>query len=323
MNIKSICKSRRIRKIDVTTPLLIPSFSSIVFEIPISKIHEMLTYLITKASLVSAYDLNYGLIEKDNVWVSEVVFIDSGNHEVNILRDLGIPVKDWSASMYSELLSSLPLNDLLSKIALVNSDETVPLKEQISEAHALFSKFPNQATCFLCKPSDKSMKGVYIPDLVKDISMIEAFDILGFTEKELGDSLLHRCKNLLKVRTALDSKKLTTPIHIFGCLDPLSILSYFLCGADIFDGTSWLRYGFHDHIAMYINNYPFFEEGRWSEPHFSVRLSTYAQNLRGLEDLRLRMRSFTQEYNFDVFVMKREILERIKDLARVAGLNLG
>lgn len=319
MNIKSICKSRRIRKIDVETPLLVPSFSSVVYDIKVSEVHEKLTDLITEASLVSAYDLHHGFIDKGNIWVSEVVFIDSGNLEVNSLKDLGIDVKDWSASTHSDVISSL---DPISKIILVNYDEKKPLKRQISSAHDLFSKFPDHAACFLCKPSKESMNLTYIQDLVDDTSLIEPFDVLGFTEKELGNSLLHRCQNLLKVRNALYSKNLTTPIHIFGCLDPLSILSYFFCGADIFDGTSWLKYSFHEYIAIYTNNYPFLEKGSWSDTDSLIRASTCAQNLRELTRLMYRMRSFTQEYNFDLFRMKKEILKEVKDLVRVAGLNV-
>lgn len=323
MNIKSICKSRRIRKIDVETPLLIPSFSSVVYEIKISEVHEKLVDFITEVSLVSAYDLHHGLMKEDNIWVSQVVFIDSGNHEVNFLKDLRIPVKDWSTSTYLEFLSSLRLSEPLSKTVLVNYDEKIPLKGQIYNAHDLFSRFPDQAACFLCKPYKESMKLVYVPDLVDNISLIEPFDILGFTEKELGNSLLHRCKNLLKVRSTLNSKNLTTPIHVFGCLDPLSILSYFFCGADIFDGTSWLKYSFHKDVAIYINNYPFLEKGSWSDTDSLIRISTYAQNLRELTRLMHRMRSFTQEYDFDILGIKRQILEEVKHLARVAGLTMG
>lgn len=318
MDIKSMCKSRRIRKIDVETPLLVPSFSSVASEILVKEVHEKLTDHVPMASLVSAYDLYYNSIDKEQIWVSEVVFVDSGKHEVDFLkRTRSKDLRAWSPSKYLEVISSL---NPLTNVVLVNFDEKGPLKEQITKATALFEKFPDYATCFLCKPTSERMNVVDLGGLVKNITLIESFDILGLTEKELGTSLLKRCQNLLKIRVALNTKNLTTPIHIFGCLDPLSVISYFLSGADIFDGTLWLKFSFHENIAIYVNNHPFLK-GSWSESDSSVKASAYVLNLNELTHLMYHMRRFTQEYTFDVFRIKEEILSEVKDLTSTAGLK--
>jgi len=316
MDIESICKSRRISKADIETPLLVPSFSSAVLGKTVGKIHKKLKEHIPDASLVSAYDIKQKFIKKEEIWVSDIVFIDSGNHETTQLAE-SVNLKEWTPSIYSNVIDTLKP---LTAVVLVNYDKQEPLKEQILNAQNLFVKYPGYATCFLFKASSKS-KNVTIGSLVENITLIESFDILGLTEKELGNSLLKRCKNLLRIREALNSKGSNVPIHIFGCLDPLGILSYFLCGADIFDGTIWLKFSFHENIAIYVNNHAILT-GSWSESDSSILASTYVLNLNKLTHLMYNMRRFTREYDFGTFRFSEDILKEVKDLTGTAGLNI-
>jgi len=316
MDVRSTCKSRRIFKVDIETPLLVPSFSSTVLGKTVGKIHEKLKEHIPTASLISAYDLNYEFIKKEEIWVSDVVFIDSGNHEVTQLSN-SKDLKKWTLQMYSKVLDTLKP---LTKVVLVNFDKQEPMKRQIFNAQKLFAKYPDYATCFLYKPFRKSTN-VHVASLVENITLIEPFDILALTEKELGNSILNRCRNLLRIRGALNSKGLNKPIHIFGCLDPLSVLSYFLCGADIFDGTLWLKFSFCENVATYVNNYAILR-GKWSESDSSVLASTYVLNLSELTRMMYKMRRFAQEYDLGIFRFNEEILKEVKDLTGTAGLSI-
>jgi hypothetical protein len=317
MDIKQVCKTRNIGKIAIQTPLLIPSFSSVVSR-NIGEIHARLRDHISTASLIGAYDLYYNFIDRDKIWVSDVVFIDSGTYE-QLNQTASRNLRKWSLSMYLAVLDTLKP---LTKVVLINYDKHGSLKKQISDAQNLFSKYPEYATCFLCKPSQTSMSTVDVMSLIENISLIEPFNILGLTEKELGDSLLKRCENILKIRKALDSQGLTLPIHVFGCLDPLSILSYFLCGADIFDGLSWLKFGFYENVAIYINNHAFLK-GIWSEPDLSIRALAYVLNLKELAHLMYNMRKFTRENDFAIFGLKENILKEVKNLTYAAGIQYG
>jgi len=236
MDTESVCRLRRIGKTTVVTPLLVPSFSSVASdEIIIQDVFSKLSDHMFEASLVSAYDLKYELIDKEEIWTSDVVFVDSGNHEVEYLRRMeSRKLRDWSASIYSNLIDSLRP---LTRVVLVNFDQKKHVRDQVDDAQELFAKHQEHANCFLVKPSSRVVHFVDVGALTKSVALLEPFDILGLTEKELGASLLNRCQNLLRIRAALNSINLPMPIHIFGCMDPLSILSYFLCGADIFDGT--------------------------------------------------------------------------------------
>jgi len=300
--------------VDIETPLLVPSFSSVVLGKTVGKMHKKLKEHIPDASLVSAYDLTYGFVKTEEIWVSDVVFIDSGNHEVAELAD-SKKKRKWTLQMYSELVD--PLRPF-AKVVLVNYDQEGPLKEQLSDAKNFFGKYENYATCFLCKPASKSTNAD-IDGLIESITLIESFNILGLTEKELGNSLLKRCQNLLRIREAMNSQGLNIPIHVFGCLDPLGVLSYFLCGADIFDGTLWLKFSFYGNVAIYMNNFALLQR-KWSESDSSVLASTYVLNLNKLTHLMYDMRRFTREYDLDVFGLNKETLKEVKDLTGTAGL---
>ena len=62
-------------------------------------------------------------------------------------------------------------------------------------------------------------------------------------------------EKLARMRRSFDENGIKSPIHVFGSLDSLSTVLYFLSGAEIFDGLTWLRFGFHDGQTMYRQNY--------------------------------------------------------------------
>ena len=91
-----------------------------------------------------------------------------------------------------------------------------------------------------------------VEDIVANVSTIGRFHILGITEKELGDSMIERMDNIARIRLALDDAGLQrVAMHIFGGLDPITVSLYFLAGAEIFDGLTWLRFGFNGGAALY------------------------------------------------------------------------
>ncbi|MBD3561850.1 hypothetical protein H6S82_23825, partial [Planktothrix sp. FACHB-1355] len=138
-----------------------------------------------------------------------------------------------------------------------------------------------------------------VNSLIKNAHNLASFSILGITEKELGETLLERCQNLLRIRAALQEQGLQTPIHIFGCLEPLTVISYFLCGADIFDGLSWLRFAFVDGLATYHSTATLLQ-GEWSYTDNQLLWARWIRNLQSLESLSKAMSRFckTQKMAF-------------------------
>jgi hypothetical protein len=291
-------------------------------------VYTKLSELVTEAALFSAYDLHLKKIAQKSIWISDVVFIDSGNYEIGHIKgvlnqfqdSIDGRAKDWTFQMYAKVVDSLRPPSF-RKAVLVNYDEKKALDAQVSDASAFFAKHKKFATCFLSRPSDEYSNRLNIESLIKNVELIEQFDVLGVTEKELGNSLLNRCTNLLRIRRALNSRSPDLPIHVFGCLDPLGIICYFLCGADIFDGTLWLKFGFHKNAAFYINNYALIK-GNWNQSDGGVQIMSSIWNLLDLKNLMDRMRRYAQNHE-DALELDPVIMKEIENLTETAVSSIG
>lgn len=314
------CKVREINGIEAKTPILVPSFSSKGINRFDEIFYNLKDYL-SEAALFSSYDLYYKLIDGNQIYGTELLFIDSGGYEATVEPDFSEVYHfiqkplDWKEEFYFEQIESIePLTDII----LINYDYAgLPVKEQIDKANYIFSKFPMFESDFLIKPKYGEGK-IDIESVINNVSRLNSFSVLGFTEKELGYSLYERCMNIYKLRTAFDDNDLNLPIHIFGCLDPLNIIIYFLCGADIFDGLSWLRYGFKGNNPVYFNSFAI-SSGKWCLRNDELKLLTYLENIKSLNNLKQKMQLFVKERDLSVFEMdertEREIV-KIMDLVR-------
>ncbi len=256
------------------TPLLIPSFSSKGFDLALrkdgSQISEVSQYLevfasrLTESFLVSAYDLHHDLLDaarrltpqhfSRSLWADPLMlFIDSGLYELRVGADSEEPIQemrtpeDWTEESYIDFAASLPKK---APIALVNWDRYEPYRQQIEAAQAFFEDHDKFLSVFLLKPESESASHDFTR-LTEHASRLSAFKVLGVTEKELGDSVMARMTNVAKLRALLDREEVEVPIHVFGALDPLYTPLYYAAGAEVFDGLSWLRYLWHDGVAVH------------------------------------------------------------------------
>lgn len=310
-----MAKIRQISKLDYSTPILVPSFSSKGFP-HIKKLHYYLREKLTDVSLISTYDLFYGYIDADQIYESDILIIDSGGYERNKDHDISeiynslYIAKEWNETQYEKQVTKLrPITDIL----LVNFDyiDGLPLKEQIQLAQQHFKKYPQFASDFLCKPTSKDLLIIDINNVLKNIHLFSTFDVLGFTEKELGNTIYERATNIYRIRKALIQAGSEVPIHVFGCLDPLSVILYFLCGADIFDGLSWLRFSFIDGTPMYINHYAL-NYGLWDKSDNEVKMINYLNNLEELINLKNKMNAFVHSSDWDDLQFKANQIYEVK-----------
>jgi hypothetical protein len=256
------------------TPLLIPSFSSKGFDLALrnddTQISEVSRYLEVFASrlmdsfLVSAYDLHHNLLERAgsltpqnysrSLWAHpKMLFIDSGLYEYRVGADSDEPIQEmrlpdkWTEGEYREFACRLPKK---APIALVNWDRYEGYRQQIDAAQAFFTDHNGFLSVFLLKPE---RKGDYydIGKLTVNASRLSDFQVIGVTEKELGDSILDRLTNVAKLYDLLQREGVDAPIHVFGALDPIHTPLYYAAGAEIFDGLNWLRYLWHDGVAIH------------------------------------------------------------------------
>lgn len=98
-SVSTLCKKRRIKALDLSVPLLVPSFSSKGFS-DLSSLWGNLKPYLPGAILISCYDLYYEYIDFDEV--VDTIFLDSGGYETNLVPDLSsvdqsvYPHKEWN-----------------------------------------------------------------------------------------------------------------------------------------------------------------------------------------------------------------------------------
>jgi hypothetical protein len=174
------------------------------------------------------------------------------------------------------------------------------LQDQIGAAKTLFARYSQHLHTILIKPETKDQQKVQVRNIIARVGELGAFDIVGFTEKELGSSILDRMTNIAEIRLAMDKAGINIPIHVYGSLDPITSALYFLAGAEIFDGLTWLRYGYLEGSACYHQNYGARKIGIHRTDDF-VKAKTMQENLSYLSELTYQMRTFLLDLDFKMF----------------------
>lgn len=306
----------------VETPILLPSFSSKGFP-QLKALIRLLSDWMSGPVLLSAYDLEYSKINKGIIWPPQLLFIDSGGYECSSIVDFideekdSYKPKNWNQRLYKKHVRAILLDDIPKVIVSYDNPRLrQSLNNQIKLANKMFSEFDNTKRKFireiLIKPESKEKNEQYLPidNIVKDIKKFQPFRIIGFTEKELGTSLLERMANIAKVRQALTGSKMQQYIHIFGSLDPVSTPLYFMSGADIFDGLTWLRYAYYEGNAIYQRNYWALECSA-DETDIQNTLFTNIQNLNYLKVLTLEMKNYARSNKISEFSQNRDLFKKM------------
>lgn len=286
------------------TPLLVPSFSSKGFP-DIDKIVKTTEEVIEGPIVISAYDLHYKKITPPFDFAS-LIFLDSGGYEASKdaeLSDLGehddSPL-DWTKEKHEAVLarwqSSLPT----VLISYDHPKERVTIPDQIEHARDVHRRYPNLVREILLKPETEEQKLLRIDSILPYVHSLADFDVIGVTEKEIGNSILTRMENIAKIRKKFDDIGLETPIHVFVSLDTITTPLYFLAGADVFDGLTWLRFAFHEGYTLYKHNYGALELGIAAKVHI-IDGRTWFSNYRYLVDLQFELRRFLNAYDFSCF----------------------
>lgn len=314
----------------IETPLLVPSFSSKGFgfgkkgdsgNAEVADILEIASEFLTETMLVSAFDIAYNQISALDSAITELTFVDSGGYEISDFHDLSavyaFPVNnhEWSVEKLHEVYSEWPDHIPSVLVSYDNQKERLALNDQIQQATELFDQFPKQLNNFLVKPENGDCPIIDIDNLISKCTKLQKFDIIGLTEKEIGESILDRMTNVAKVRIALDERSIRAPLHIFGSLDPISSILYFLSGAEIFDGLTWLRFGYSNGAAQYWGNYGAQEVGIDRSDDF-VRVKTMQENLSYLRILRNDMQKFLLDNDFSKFSHNAHFFSQCFDLLR-------
>lgn len=294
----------------VRTPLLVPSFSSKGFP-EVGKIIELTQPFLDSQILVSAYDLYHGHIPSDiDLNFPPLIFVDSGGYEASQDRALQDPARpgnteylpsdeEWKKEKYEKIINAW---DKIPPTIFVNFDhpnKRVALNEQISDALKLGGASTQLEREFLIKPNTEHKQYLDVDEICANIKKLSPFIAIGVTEDEIGNTPLKRMVQIGRLRKAMNDANMDLPIHVFGSLDTITTLLYFVMGADIFDGLTWLRYAYLDGDTIYL---PSLAALKFPKVQYkSVDLECWRSNYIYLQDMELRMRSFLTDGDFSRF----------------------
>jgi hypothetical protein len=300
---------------EFTTPLLIPSISSRGFdryqlgeqELSVaSALLDVVAGDLNDALLISAYDISYGNLREaaalqagflDSVFANAgVLVIDSGGYEA-ISEDTDLSQQyrfayqphDWNEELLNRTLKGLA-SDVTA--VLVCYDRYGSPGDQAEAAGSFFAQHPRFARCFLVKPGQRRAS-LDVGAAIEAAAQLRNFSILGVTEKELGETIEGRIETVARLRASMDDRGLDQPIHIFGALDTLFTPAYFLAGAEMFDGLTWLRYGYHDGLTIY-SEMAVALEGLVAMRHDQRQARLLVDNLAYLRKMQRNMRDYAR-----------------------------
>lgn len=263
--------------------------------------------------LISAYDVHYGTITSPFDFAS-IIFLDSGGYEASKEYELSETFegehrpKEWTIDLYTEVIKKWASNSPTVFVSFDHPKHRLPIKEQILRANQLPLPNGNHARALLIKPETEESKRVRVESILENVSAMTGFAAIGVTEKEIGNSLLSRMMGVARLRQGLTANNLDTPIHVFGSLDTISTYLYFLAGADIFDGLSWLRYAFTDGDTVYRHLYGALELPINLNSDI-VEARCWSNNLQYMQQMRLNMVKFIADHNFSHFGKHAELIE--------------
>jgi len=211
------------------------------------------------------------------------------------------------------------LDDWPEEIPLVivsydHHDERKPVADQVSSARKLFRQHSQHIHLLLLKPqkSTQTLIDETLKSAIADAAQLGSFDLIGVTEKELGRSMLERMFRIACLRRAMDEADVTIPIHVFGSLDPVSVCLYYVSGAEVFDGLTWIRYGYEDGRCVYTHNLGVLKYGLGVSDNL-VKSRAMADNYYFLQDLQRRLREFEATGKWDKLKPHAELVENACD----------
>jgi hypothetical protein len=291
---------------------LVPAFSSkglgiIAGESEVKKILLTAAEFLEDVYLVSAYDIREGHVPqpRDLPAKPSLIILDSGGYEIADDYDLSaisrsaVGAKTWSLADLEGVLDAWPPEIPAIFVSYDHPNERKPFNDQVAAARALFKGRTNQLHCFLLKPESNTqftLKSA-IGAAIANPAELASFDVVGVTEKELGGCFIDRMVQIARLRRALNEAAIESPIHVFGSLDPLSVCLYYISGAEVFDGLTWIRYAFADDRCIYMHNHAALEYGIHTRDD-ALRLRVMAANYYSLVTLQERMKDFGTTKDF-------------------------
>ncbi|WP_342148083.1 hypothetical protein [Methylorubrum sp. SB2] len=297
-------------KVVVEGPLVVPSYSSKALpRISVSTALKMTADFIVSPVLVSAYDIRHHAVDPRRFQVP-LIIVDSGGYEGLVddegRRRGGNPdhaAFEWSAEIYAETLAEIEID--VPVIAVSYDRTSLSIGRQIEAA--LDERRSRFGSAFLLKPMDGER--LTIESVTEHVPLLDGFDVIGVTEKEAGSSLIERLTFVARLRALLDECGVDKPIHAFGALDPFMTPLYFLAGADIVDGLTWLRFEFSEDGARYLQSRAAFVDpiATIKDTEWLIRRANYARAV----DMQIAFRRYLRSGRYADLSKSADLVETI------------
>src|SRR5262249_5455372 len=140
---------------------------------------------------------------------ANLLFLDSGGFEASKDADpLDFCVRDnvprkRTFEMYEKQLAKRRRGVSSVIISYNNTTARIPIRAQIRRAKKMGQGRADLMREILLKPETGAQNFLQIDNVVAAIRGLAAFDAIGVTEKEIGNSILTRMQNIAKLRKAL------------------------------------------------------------------------------------------------------------------------
>jgi hypothetical protein len=300
------------------TPMLVPSFSSKGFPKLSHLIQNTEPYIFGPA-LFSAYDYSHGFLPEDINFPS-LIFLDSGGYEAQKEADLSAyfdsidseyEPKGWSEQLFERVVAEFQPLAPLVHVSYDHPNRRLPLVEQLDAGLKFGGASKQLCRELLIKPTTKSQTFLEFDDILPHVKKLSPFAVVGVTEKELGSSLLDRMVAVGRLRLAMKRANLDSmPIHVFGSLDTFSTLLYFVMGADIFDGLTWLRYGYDRGRTVYRHEFAALQFAP-NKKTKNADEDCLRSNYNYLQEMELQMRAYITTGEFGSFEYNSDTVEKL------------
>lgn len=305
-------KELTVREKALRLPAFAFSLSSYETQVSPSEGATLLCRLQPSAVLVSAYDA-WKYASRDKVFKSNIkslresetiLFLDSGNYEAyrkNDRHSLKKNPRGWHKDFFRETIAKFPPDLAFS------FDAMAPKGKPDQIAKKTVANF---------RADDKALRGrdfplcpiIHMPDEYKGplaecaarilTGVATELDplMLAIPERELGDGLRERVKNVRRIRKALNDLGKYYPLHLLGTGNPLSMIALAAAGADSFDGLEWCRtvVEYTTGCLFHFQQFEFFSQTSSNQIHDSI-----VKHLIASPDATYAMR--TLSYNVDFF----------------------
>lgn len=227
-------------KKELKTPFFFPAVSTVKTNFSPIEYVDLIKKVQYPGYLVSAYDIHYSEDEVKKELIKKVsesteqglfTFLDSGNYESFWHND-----DKWSIKNLEPILKEITVDFCFSYDLFWNNKENEYVKETITLIAQTAALQRNGTTVPIIHATPE-----LVPKIIKRVVDQINPEVVSVPERELGFSIFERAKIVKRIRDELDKTGIPIPLHLLGTGNPISILIYSLCGADMYDGLEWCK----------------------------------------------------------------------------------